>query len=259
MGVEARGVRHHVDGHAAEGAVLHAGHRVPVGDHPPATEADEAGCQRSQPGAEPLDAGEALAELVGGDLVGPGGGAAHEVGHAEAVVGERMAGVPVDGRHAGGEHRRPEAVAGPLVAHARVGRGGAGVEAHDQQAHPGRHGVGKAALALDVDLHGVVARPGLAEDDEAGADDQVGRTIRPPPAADQRFEAQRGPGPDVEPCVQAGQEQWQVRIGAAGAESVVGKRHPARVGGSSTRVHAFGKPASRVEASKSSATPRKPR
>ena len=99
-----------------------------------------------QPLDQPVDPPDAVAVLVGGEGVGPGRGPLHQVGHADAVVDEGVAGVPVPADEAGGEGGRPVAVARPGEADADVGGQHARVQPADQQPHARPDGVGQRAL-----------------------------------------------------------------------------------------------------------------
>ena len=102
--------------------------------------------------------------------------ALHEVGHADAVVEEKVAGVAVAGDHAGGERGRPEAVPRPGEPHAGVGRVQAGVEPADQEPHTGADDVGQGAAAAHEHVEPLVAGPvvGAQVDDvEAGPGEDV--------------------------------------------------------------------------------------
>ena len=96
-----------------------------------------------QPRAQPVEALDAGAVLVAREGVGPRRRPLHEVGHADAVVAEGVAGVAVAGDEPGREGGGPEAVAGGDVADPGVGGVHARVQPAHEQAHPGaRRGPG---------------------------------------------------------------------------------------------------------------------
>ena len=77
---------------------------------------------------------------------------------------------------AGRERRRPEPVAGPGEADARVGRVDARVQADDQHAHAGTDGVGQHAGARRLDVDPLLAVVDELVDVEARALDDVAQT-----------------------------------------------------------------------------------
>ncbi len=88
-----------------------------------------------QPLAQPVDASDAVAVLVAAERGGPRRGPLHEVGHADAVRPQGVAGIAVAADEPGGECSGPEAVARRDEADAGVGRVHARVEAAHQQPH----------------------------------------------------------------------------------------------------------------------------
>ena len=81
----------------------------------------------------------------------------------------------------GRERRRPEAIAGPREAHARVGRVLARIQADEQHAHARADGVGEHARSRRLDVDPLFAVVDERIDVEARALDDVAQPRRRPP------------------------------------------------------------------------------
>ena len=161
-------VGHHVGRAAAERGRLPAGLGRAVDRNAVAREADEADAAGSQPldqRLDPLGAGPILGRS---QLVGTRGRALHEVGHADAVGGQRVAGVAIARHEARGQRGGPEPVPGAREADTGVGREQARVQADEQHAHRRADGVGKCPQP----------RRGHFDSTVAAVDDLVDRKAR---------------------------------------------------------------------------------
>src|SRR5699024_917457 len=111
-GVEAARGWHQVDGGVTERFGLPAGRGVAVDGGPPAGESDHDEGTGSVPITEAPEALEPAAVFGGGEIGGPWGGPADEVGHPDVVATQQVGGIAVPIGEPGGQHRGPEPVGG---------------------------------------------------------------------------------------------------------------------------------------------------
>jgi 6-phosphogluconolactonase len=143
VGVRAARVRHQVRGHTRESRRKHSRWGAVVDRCPVAGEPDEADSPWPEPTHEVIDALEALGVLGVRQLGGLRCGSLHEIGHADAVREQGVAGVAIPGHDPCRERCRPEAVARSREPHTGVGCEQARVQTAQEQAHVGPDEVGQ--------------------------------------------------------------------------------------------------------------------